>query len=230
MERITNTDKWKDYWFLSLHPNAKLIFIFLCENCDDAGYFKLSTKFMYSQLKIKPEFIVEYTQSLSKAIVFSKERDKVWIKNFLFYQNQLPLNSGNAEHLKIKMVIEKNLEDFNDNKDMLYVINKMITINTTTLSKRTPKRFIKPEFKEFKDYGVKYAAENNLNIKESWYKSLYNYYESNGWKVGKNNMKDWEASIRKNIERENEDKSKKQVNERMDKIVEANKGAKNVNV
>lgn len=53
----------------------------------------------------------------------------------------------------------------------------------------SPKRFLKPTFDEVKTYcherGDKVDPER-----------FYNYYESNGWSVGKRSMKDWKAAIR----------------------------------
>lgn len=50
-------------------------------------------------------------------------------------------------------------------------------------------RFIKPSLDEVKAY----CAERNKGVDaEKW----YNYYSANGWKVGKNPMKDWKAAVR----------------------------------
>ncbi len=47
----------------------------------------------------------------------------------------------------------------------------------------------KPSLEEVK----KYCIERNNNVDaEKW----FNYYTSNGWKVGKNPMKDWQAAVR----------------------------------
>ena len=40
---------------------------------------------------------------------------------------------------------------------------------------------------------TKYIRENGYNIDAQYF---YDYYESNGWMVGKNKMKDWKATIR----------------------------------
>ena len=55
----------------------------------------------------------------------------------------------------------------------------------------SPKRktFTKPTIDEIQDYCI----ERNNNIDAS---QFYDYYESNGWKVGKNSMKDWKAAVR----------------------------------
>ena len=57
----------------------------------------------------------------------------------------------------------------------------------STTTKR--KRFEKPTLSEIKEYCI----ERNNNVDAQHF---YDYYESNGWKVGKNSMKDWKAAVR----------------------------------
>jgi len=51
------------------------------------------------------------------------------------------------------------------------------------------KKFIKPTIEEIKSYCLE--RKNSVNPNK-----FYDYYESNGWKVGKNPMKDWKAAVR----------------------------------
>jgi hypothetical protein len=51
------------------------------------------------------------------------------------------------------------------------------------------KKFKKPTIQEIKDYC--FERKNNVNPEK-----FFNYYEANGWKVGKNAMKDWQACVR----------------------------------
>ena len=68
-----------------------------------------------------------------------------------------------------------------------------IQLNTnkinTLIDKKYNKRFIKPKIEEIKNYCLE--RKNNINAER-----FYNYYESNGWKVGKNKMKNWKAAVR----------------------------------
>lgn len=57
----------------------------------------------------------------------------------------------------------------------------------STTTKR--KRFEKPTLSEIEQYCIE--RNNNINAAQ-----FYDYYESNGWKVGKNSMKDWKAAVR----------------------------------
>ena len=53
---------------------------------------------------------------------------------------------------------------------------------------------------------------NNVNAEQ-----FYDYYESNGWKVGKNAMKDWKACVR-TWERNGYDKPTQKKNSKQDAI------------
>ena len=51
------------------------------------------------------------------------------------------------------------------------------------------KRFVKPTLDEVKQYCTE--RKNNIDAER-----FINYYEANGWKIGKNAMKDWKACVR----------------------------------
>ena len=63
------------------------------------------------------------------------------------------------------------------------------SIDKDSIGKVSSKRFVKPTIEDLEDY-----------INEKGYRvdahKFYDYYESNGWKVGRNPMKDWKAAIR----------------------------------
>ena len=66
-------------------------------------------------------------------------------------------------------------------------IEKEIDSSASTTTKR--KRFEKPTLSEIEQYCIE--RKNNVNAEH-----FFDYYESNGWKVGKNSMKDWKAAVR----------------------------------
>ena len=227
MDRITNTDKWKDDWFIDLHRDAKLIFMFLSENCDEAGFYKVNTKHMYRYLGMPAEDIVAHTRALEPKIIFDKSRKKVWVKNFLFYQRQLPLEKNNPEHKKIKLILEKNLAAFDNDQDMLFILNKV----ETGKGARAPKRFKKPTTKELAEYGKEYAFEANLNLPPKWEDRFYNHYEANGWKVGgRTKMKDWKAAVRNWVSKPPYQLGNDKPKAKIDKIKDANSNIPNLQV
>jgi predicted DNA binding protein len=81
---------------------------------------------------------------------------------------------------------------------------ELITLTTIVDNVITPtKKFIIPSIDEIKSYCLE--RNNQINPEQ-----FYDHYQSNGWKVGKNSMKDWKASIRtweKNNYSSNQNKS-----------------------
>lgn len=78
----------------------------------------------------------------------------------------------------------------------------------STTTKR--KRFEKPTLSQITQYCLE--RNNNVNTEQ-----FYDYYESNGWKVGKNAMKDWKACVR-TWERNGYDKPIKKKNNKQDTL------------
>lgn len=54
--------------------------------------------------------------------------------------------------------------------------------------KKKTRRFIRPSIEELEDY----CKEKNYKIDCTYF---FNHYESNGWKVGRNSMKSWKATL-----------------------------------
>ena len=78
----------------------------------------------------------------------------------------------------------------------------------STTTKR--KRFEKPTLSQITQYCLE--RNNNVNAEQ-----FYDYYESNGWKVGKNAMKDWKACVR-TWERNGYDRPIKKKNNKQDTL------------
>ena len=60
-------------------------------------------------------------------------------------------------------------------------------VNTQNAAKKNPK-FNKPTVDEIKAY----CREKGYNVNAEHF---YNYYEANGWRVGRNAMKSWRAAV-----------------------------------
>lgn len=76
-----------------------------------------------------------------------------------------------------------------DIADAIKPVVKQPLINGDLTVKGRLNGFIKPEVGEIAEYarGIGYNLDGQ---------SFYDWYESNGWKVGKNTMKDWRAAVR----------------------------------
>lgn len=97
--------------------------------------------------------------------------------------------SSHDEHMNnICKTYDKHMENENVNiniikdKDIISIKNKEIKMKKNDM-------FTKPTLEELNDF----ILENVLNIDAQHF---IDYYESNGWKVGKNAMKSWKATAR----------------------------------
>jgi len=67
--------------------------------------------------------------------------------------------------------------------------NKDKDKSKTKNTRESPARFVRPTLDDVTDYCME---RGGLVDPQRWYA----YYESNGWRVGKNPMKDWKAAVR----------------------------------
>lgn len=89
------------------------------------------------------------------------------------------------------LAVEKttpNVFNLNDNAND-NVFNNNGNVETKVSEKRETKRFTKPTPQNIKNF----IQEFSLGVDAE---AFYNYYEANGWLVGRNHMKDWKAAVR----------------------------------
>ena len=90
--------------------------------------------------------------------------------------NLRQISEKSPPEIEIEIELEKEIK-----------IEKEIDSSASTTTKR--KHFEKPSISDIKQYCME--RNNNVNAEH-----FFDYYESNGWKVGKNSMKDWKAAVR----------------------------------
>ena len=200
--RFTNSDKWTDGWFSDLSPNGKLLFIFLYENCDNAGFYEVNKKFMLFLLGFNETELKDAIKELGKCYVKSKDGTIVWLKNFLKHQKKTPLNFANNSHKQVILLIQDNLsqkDKFKDCKELTElvpikeVIKEVVKQKPVVIDKkpRVNKKFEKPSEEDILIFmNEKEFAPSKVESHRFW-----NWFESNGWKVGKNPMKNWKGAV-----------------------------------
>ena len=64
--------------------------------------------------------------------------------------------------------------------------------------KRRAKKFVKPKIPEVAEYAEGFIKSRNLRLTGETFRAerFVSWYDSNGWKVGKNPMKDWKGAVR----------------------------------
>jgi hypothetical protein len=106
--------------------------------------------------------------------------------------------------------------------------NNNITTIVDNVKIEKQKKFFKPTFEDVREYCLE--RKNFVDPDK-----FINYYESNGWKVGKNPMKDWKAAIRtweKSQIKSNQNGTEKRntSDERMEHIEQWGKDMASINV
>jgi len=99
--RYTNTDKWQDVWFSNLKQIEMLLFLYLCDNCDIAGFIEINIKRWASDLSSTNNTIEGALKGLQRGLVFSKCNECIYIRNFIKHQKNYPLNEKNKAHIGI---------------------------------------------------------------------------------------------------------------------------------
>lgn len=111
--RFTNTEKWQDSWFTSLKQIEMLLFIYLCDNCDIAGFMEVNLKRWSADLNSVPDTLKGALKGLQRGLIISEDGSCLFIKNFLRHQKNYPLNGNNKAHIGILRRFDIYSEKFN---------------------------------------------------------------------------------------------------------------------
>lgn len=103
------------------------------------------------------------------------------------YRQRIESDRTNVQ-TNLRQISDKNPPEIEIELEKDIEIEKEIhsSVKSTTTKR---KRFEKPSISDIKQYCME--RNNNVNAEH-----FFDYYESNGWKVGKNSMKDWKAAVR----------------------------------
>jgi len=106
--KFTDIKKWDDIWFSQLTMEQKVMFMYLCDACDIAGFLEVNHKL--TTLRTGIQDVNEAINSLSKSIVYKD--GYIWIKKHIKHQRNLPLNPKNGAHKAIIKSIAEHVDRF----------------------------------------------------------------------------------------------------------------------
>lgn len=190
--------------FLDMPPTARCLYFTLGMFADDDGFVNNPKSIMRQtgataddmNILIGKKFVLAFE---SGVIVIKHWRIHNYIQNDRYHETKykdeldtLTLDENNAYTLvnaDVPLLDTECIHDVSivDTEDRIG--KSKDRLSKDRLSKDNNKRFVKPTIEEIEDY-----------INEKGYQvdahKFYDYYESNGWRVGRNPMKDWRAAIR----------------------------------
>ena len=188
-KRMTDTDKWKKRFLRELKPQHKLLWFYILDDCNHAGIWDVDIE--VASIRVGEELIYDMLPQafLDKIVIFDNGY-KWFIPDFIDFQYG-ELNPNSNVHKSVIALLEKyNLQGY---------VKGSQGVETTPQDKDKDKDIVKvkAKVKSFKKPTVvdiaEYCIERNNSVDAE---KFYDYYSSNGWKVGKNPMKDWKASVR----------------------------------
>lgn len=188
-----------------LKANEKLLYSEITALSNKTGLCYATNKYFADLYEVENETISRWISHLKELnyidIEIVYKNDTKEIEKRIIKINGIPIDKN------INTYIPNNQEGYCENNqegiDEKVKENNTSINNTSINIKENIKRkvFKKPTLDELKEY----CLSSSLSVD---YQYFYDYYESNGWRVGKNPMKDWKATLR-NWDRKN--KQTKQV-------------------
>ena len=115
--KFTNAKKWDDVWFSQLTMEQKVMFMYLCDMCDIAGFLEINPKI--TTLRTGIQDVNGTINSLSKSIVYKD--GYIWIKKHIKHQKNLPINPKNGAHKAIIKSVAEYIDKFPEVYEVLPV-------------------------------------------------------------------------------------------------------------
>jgi len=185
MKRFTETEKWRDPWFRKLSAGAKLAFLYIIDNCDNAGVWTADKELADFSIGMEIPW-VKVLEAFGERVSVLPSGDWLIVRFVEFQFGKLSKDC--KPHLQVMRLIEK------------HRVSKGYPKGFRTLEEKEEDKEKdqkgdargKPESRSDVDA---YAAE--IGMSKADVDSWFDHFEANGWKVGgKAAMKDWQAALR----------------------------------
>lgn len=222
IKRVVSTEFWTDTKVIDMFsPEDKLFFLYLMTNphTTQLGVYQISKKMMAFEIGYSLEAIsvlIDRFENKYQLIKYSAETSEIAIRNYL--KHSIVKGGKPVEDLLAKEISEvkdtsllKYVHDsLADAKDLNVSVLKIIpllndndndndneneysspysALKGNESSKSASKRFTPPTLEEVSNYCIE--RRNDIDPER-----FIDFYESKGWMVGKNKMKDWKAAVR----------------------------------
>lgn len=125
---MTETSKWRDQWFRELPVDAKLLWGYLCDNCDCAGFWTIDIQLARFETGLPCKRVVAALQALAGGM--NQNGNIVWLIRFLEIQKNLPLSESCPVHKPIIARLEA-MKDFHPNIHKVLTGNRPVKGNDT---------------------------------------------------------------------------------------------------
>lgn len=171
-KRFVDTEIWDKQWFMALSPKLKCFAKYVRDKCDLAGIWY--PNYMLAGVYIGEQVTEEELLSIDGGKQFEKINDgKIYCIGFIDFQYGTYLSPQSPVHKKVMDILTKNNIPFETKEAVAH-------------------RSSVPTIPEIYEEMIQKTDEYNASIQAE---RFFSYYDSNGWKVGKNPMKNWKSAV-----------------------------------
>lgn len=196
-KQITRSDA-----FLDMPRSTRLLYYDLSLDADDDGFIDKYKSIMRLtgaseddlKLLIAKSFIIPFENGVIvikhwrmnnlirsdryKPTVYQEEKKQLSLKENGSYTKKTTIGIPNDNQRETQYSIEKDS-----------IVKESIVEEVVAAAPSPSKRFVKPTLEQIKEYCL--TRKNNIDAQH-----FMDFYESKGWKVGNQSMKDWKACVR----------------------------------
>ena len=170
--RYTDAEKWKDVWFSELSNDEKLVWLYILDDCDHAGIWKVNLRLL--------NFNCNTSYTLTELYEFLNERvsilseEKWWIKKFCEFQYGVDFLEKQSKPIisAIKILIKEGLIEENS-KGMLTLTKELDKSIVVAKDKDQDKD--QDQYKEKAKDKVQYKAK--VQVKEQEFDAIFNFQD-----------------------------------------------------
>jgi uncharacterized phage protein (TIGR02220 family) len=104
-KRFTDTEKWQDQWFNNLQNKYKLFWVYICDNCNHAGIWKVNKKLVEYHLGKLDWNLID--MDFKKRIIILND-EKWFIPKFIKFQYPRGLSEKFDAHRSVIIILKEN--------------------------------------------------------------------------------------------------------------------------
>ena len=173
-KRFTDTEKWKKPFIRGLQGAYKLLWLYICDDCDHAGIWQVDMEVAAIRIGEKID-IKEAIKSFDEKIVIIDKGNKWFIPSFLEFQYPSGLNSDNRAHNSVIILLEKYNLRISKNKPLISPSEGSMDMD---MVKDMDKDMVKGEKKvKFKENILLTQKEHSQLVTEFGEKHVIDFYE-----------------------------------------------------
>jgi len=173
-KRFTDTEKWKKPFIRGLQGAYKLLWLYICDDCDHAGIWQVDMEVAAIRIGEKID-IKEAIKSFDEKIIIIDKGNKWFIPSFLEFQYPSGLNSDNRAHNSVIILLEKYNLRISNNKPLISPSEGSMDMD---MVKDMDKDMVKAEKKvKFKENILLTQKEHLQLVAEFGEKHVTDFYE-----------------------------------------------------